>query len=491
MSPVYAGGMMVGVLRFKRPLQRLAALALLCAPAPAEALTLLQDPFDTESELTVSPRYRSPDHPCRGKPPERPLDLFDVVSFALCNNPQTRTSWATALGQAASLGRSKSAYLPSISGSASGSRSASFSESSKTSSKGTSAGFSMGMLLYDFGRRELSLELAENALKSANYSHDSTLQTVISTTLRAYYQYLSSRKAVGAAMQSETFAGESLEAASLRHEIGQVPLADKLQAEAAYEQSVLTRQQAENTYTINQATLATLMGLAPTYPLAVAETEAEGETDPLALDVEQMIAYAKQRRPDFASSLIQVQSAEKSLDLAERADLPSISVSAGESFSDIDIFNNSTTRSQSIGVSLSIPIFSGFSHTYSVRSAQLQLEAQRATLERTELELALDVWRSYQNFATAKQSLQTSRKFLKSATQLSDVALGRYKAGVGSILDVLNAQTQFSSASQRKIEAEYNLFTTRADLVRSIGALDLDTMEPGTEVPAGEMANDG
>ncbi len=144
----------------------------------------------------------------------------------------------------------------------------------------------------------------------------------------------------------------------------------------------------------------------------------------------------------------------------------------------VHLFNRNATRDQALGFSVSVPIFAGFSQTYSERAAEKALEAQRESVKGTELSVEEDVWNSWHNYQTAKRSWRTSREQLDNAGHLKDVALARYKEGLGTILDVLNAQAQYSSALQSTLQSRYSLLTSRVDLVRSVGVLDLDTMQP-------------
>ncbi len=52
--------------------------------------------------------------PCEEILAKNPLNLFDVVNLALCNNPQTREAWASARVQAAQVGVNKASYLPNL-----------------------------------------------------------------------------------------------------------------------------------------------------------------------------------------------------------------------------------------------------------------------------------------------------------------------------------------------------------------------------------------
>ena len=86
--------------------------------------------------------------------------------------------------------------------------------------------------------------------------------------------------------------------------------------------------------------------------------------------------------------------------------------------------------------------------------------------------MSSDVWTAYQNLKTANASIEASRILLLSAQQSSDMALGRYKEGVGNIIDTLNAQSALASAKQQKIQSTLNWNIARATLAQSIGVLD-------------------
>lgn len=457
---------------------------LACLVFPHASHALWKDPFRTEKKLTAYGRNLTPpdcsqtvDAALSKDRPE--ITVMEAVNLALCHNPDTHAAWASLRAQAASYGGAQSAWLPQASGSVGASKSASFGNNTKSSSKGTSAGVSLSYTLFDFGRREDSIEAAERSLEAAGLTYDSSLQGIIGTTLQAYYRLIASQNSVSATLESEKFAEESLQAAVSKHQLGLTAASDELQARASHAQAVLSRQQAENQLKLDRAALANLLGLGPDAALTAAELNDTELVERESFDVSHLMEIAKEQRADLASRQAQLEGSRASLAATRKATLPSVSVSAGESFSDVDVFNNDTSRSQSIGLSVSIPIFTGFSQTYSVRAAERQLEAQEYQLERAKLDVTQDVWRAYQNYETAQNTWETSFDLLASATSLRDVALGRYKAGIGTMIDVLNAQSQFASALQQQIVSRYNLLTSRADLIRATGVLRLDTARPG------------
>jgi outer membrane protein len=95
--------------------------------------------------------------------------------------------------------------------------------------------------------------------------------------------------------------------------------------------------------------------------------------------------------------------------------------------------------------------------------------------------VALDVWKAYQSLTTATQSLKTTVDLVASAEQAERVALGRYKAGVGTVLDLLTAQSALASARLQRIQAALDWFVYRATLAQAVGTLDYTLLEPAVE----------
>lgn len=467
------------------------ALLVLTGAAPAYAFepdwppTLFEDPFDVEADIAPYGKGLSPDV-CPDVPEaDKALSLIDVVNLALCHNPDTRLAWLSLRQSALSLGSSKTALLPTLSADANLGTVRTQTNGGSFITRSSGADIALSYTLFDFGKRSATIEAAEQSLIASGFGHNATLQGAIATALQTYYQLLTAQSSVAVAHETERFAKESLDAATTRHTLGLVPLSDVLQGRASYSQAQLTTEQAVNQLALARSNLANLLGLPPQRDVKVAEID-----DSLLLNehithqVEPLMERAKQLRPDLAAQAASLAASRATLHAARRADYPSLSLSAGQSFSDVDVFNRDTSRSGTIGLSVSIPIFTGFARPYTIRSAETSLEAAEITYEKTQLSIMQDVFRSYTNYETAQQTWITSWDLTASATELRDITLGRYKQGLGSMLDVLNAQSQYASALQQQTNSRYNLLTTRADLMRAAGLLTLDTVRPDAPLPS-------
>jgi len=190
--------------------------------------------------------------------------------------------------------------------------------------------------------------------------------------------------------------------------------------------------------------------------------------------VHRLIEEAKAMRPDLAAAEATVKAAEANVKAAEAGHWPSISVISNYGYSHTSL--PSDTQSWTIGMQVSLPLFTGFNTTYQIRSAEQLLEVKRADYDKLEQSVSLDVWRAYQLLNTAHESFKSSEELLTSADQSEKVAMGRYKAGAGNIIDLLNAQASHANARLQLIQAQYTWLTQKAQLAQALGRLDFSSL---------------
>ena len=403
----------------------------------------------------------------------KPLQLADVVQLALCNNPQTRSLWANARAQAATLGVSMSSYLPTLSVSGSGSHNLARTTGQTSTSNSRSLSLTASYLLYDFGARSANVENAKQLLIAANATRDATLQANFLTAVQSYYALLSARASVASSQIAEDAARESLDAAEARYKAGVATPADKLQAQTALSQATLNLITAQGTERSAQGTLANIMGFDASRPFTLAPVKISDPDPAVEQDIGKLIEQAREKRPDLAAADAQIKAAEAQLEASRAANMPSVSLSA--STSSQNTTGAPTTNSGSLSVSVSVPLFTGFRNTYQIRSAESVLEGRVAARDLLANQVALDVWKAYQTMLTDSQALRSANDLVASAEQSEQMTLGRYKAGVAnmSIVDVLNAQSALASARQQRVTALYNFKSSRLALAQAIGVLDL------------------
>ncbi len=438
------------------------------------------DPLSTEKyiEPGIFPETGDPGR-CDREKIRKPLVLADVVDLTLCNNPQTRSLWASARGQAANVGVGMSAYLPTLSAQASDTRNFSRAAGSTASSNTRSASLTASYLLFDFGGRAGALENAKQLLVAANATRDATLQANFLTAVQSYYALLSARASVDALKIAEASAKESLTAAEVRYRVGVATPVDRLQAQTALSQARLNLITAQGNERTAQGTLANTMGFEASQPFSLAPLPEPMPNPVIELDIGKLIEEARQRRPDLRAAEAQIKAAEAQLAATRATGLPTVSL--GASTGTQNISGSANTNNNSIGVTISVPLFTGTKNTYQNKAAELQIEGKVAARDQLANQIALDVWKAYQTMLTNSQALFTANDLVSSAELSERMTLGRYKAGVAnmSILDVLNVQTTLANARQQRVTALYSFQASRLALAQAIGQLDLTQIETG------------
>ena len=128
--------------------------------------------------------------------------------------------------------------------------------------------------------------------------------------------------------------------------------------------------------------------------------------------------------------------------------------------------------SYNIAVGLHIPLFAGFSRIYDQRQAAALADAAAARSDALSQQVVFEVFSSYYALQTADRRVRTSEDLLASAQLSNEVALDRYKAGVGSVLDLLTAQSALADARAQQVMARLAWNTSLAQLAHDAGILD-------------------
>lgn len=120
---------------------------------------------------------------------------------------------------------------------------------------------------------------------------------------------------------------------------------------------------------------------------------------------------------------------------------------------------------------LSVPIYSGGLRDAQLLQAKADAETAIAQADKLAQDIALQVWTSYYGMKTAEQKIKAARDLQASAEKSHEVALGRYKEGVGSILDLLTAQSILENARGQVIQARTEWYLSLVQFTRDVGIL--------------------
>jgi outer membrane protein len=402
------------------------------------------------------------------------LSLADVVDLSLRNNPTTRISWAQALSAADEYGASRGALFPSVTADLTASRSLALSSPARPAGERTQYGpsVSLSYLVYDFGGRAGRIDVARKTAVAASLTHNVVVQNTILATESAVFNLLGTKALRDAQQVVVQEATTNLAAAQERHEVGLATIADVLQAKTALSQAQLTLETLEGQLDISRGAVAVGMGLPATTSFDIPAVAASDSVDFISQSVDSLIAVAERARPDLAAARADIGAATANVRAANAANRPALllGTTTGRTQSTQTGFSGNT---YSLNLGLQLPIFTGFANEYHARSAGDELMAASARAEQMRQQVGLQVLTAYAGLQTATRRVRTAADLLASAQQSEQVALGRYREGVGSIIDLLIAQSALADARAQAIQTRWQWRQALAQLSHDVGTLGI------------------
>ena len=411
------------------------------------------------------------------------MSMADVVDLALRNNPATRLSWAQARASADAYGASRGAYFPSLSIDVGGSQAQPLAPSGVLSQRYQyGPTLSLSYLVLDFGGRGGNVTFARQTAVAADLTHNAAVQNTILTAEQALFDYQAARAQRDAERTAVEEATANLNAAEERHRVGLATIADVLQARTARSQAQLTLESLEGAVHVAQGSLAVSMGIpvnAAYEPPVLTDSLCPDSLRMITQSIDTMIAVATRNRPDLEAARAQAAAAAAEVRVARSGLYPTVSLNANSGYTSSSL-PGFRGRTYSVGLTFDLPAFTGLARQYSLRSASDLLEAANARTEQTRQQIALQVFTAYYNLQTATERVRTASDLLASATESESVARGRYREGVGSIVDLLIAQSALADARAQDAQARWQWHSSLARLAHDIGALGLrgETLAP-------------
>jgi outer membrane protein len=402
------------------------------------------------------------------------LTLVDVLDVALRNDPSTQIAWRDARSKADALGAAKSDWWPDLDVTAAGTRAKTSVQGGRfTSIQSTyGPGAALSYVLADFGERSGNVASARSTALSAVWSHGATVQASVLRTIEAYVAYLDAKAQLVAAKTTQDEATKNLDAAVQRRDAGLATIADVLQGKTQLSQAKLIAQTIEGSLGSLRGALATAMGLPANVSFEVGELPAEVPAVDFGEAVDELIAKALGQRPDLAAAREAWIASKADVTATRGSWLPKLSFvgAYNRNFYDPALYATSTDT-WSVGVLLRIPVFNGLRNKYEVAEAKENAGLAAAQAREVEQVVINQVWTSWYDVKTAAQRMETSKDLLESATESEQVALGRYKEGVGLLLDLLNAQSALATARAQEIAARADWLVAAVRLIYSTGGL--------------------
>lgn len=393
------------------------------------------------------------------------LNEVKTVDLALKNNRTAKQSmWAYEAAKS-TVSATAASKNPSVGYSYSATRARGATDASSVTERGTN-GFSLSVPVYT-PSVDAAIDGARYDREGAGASYEEALQTAKLTAISDYYTLIMYRNLVDVAQQSVRDYDGHVTNVQAQYNVGLVASSDVLAARtnlADAQTTLITRQ---NSADVAETDLNIVIG----YPVSTSIETADKEMHylPYNVTLEQAKAYALLHRATLVKSAMDVKSAEESVKQAKAGYLPTVSLTAGKNYASDDNYRGTSNNGWSVGAKASLDIWDGGStrNTIKVREAQLE-SAKEANLAAVDGVLH-EVQSAYLNLRAAEQTISSTKVAVEEGQESFRIASLRYRAGVGSNLDVLDAETSLTTARNNYVQALYNYNIYVATLEQAVG----------------------
>ena len=428
--------------------------------------------------------------------PEKVYDLPELIDIAERTNPETRIAWERARQAAAAVGLSQSAYFPYLVASAGAGYEHAFvpfptlkqgpgptdvsvtgGGTLATDAVGERAALGVKWLLFDFGERKAVTTMAKEGLMMANVGFNAVHQQIVFTVTRRFYELNTARQRVAVADSSMRAADTVAQAARARLDNGLATKPDVLQAEHQSAQAAFELEAARGALSDAQVAFVESLGILPTTKLQVADVSGKSFSENSADSLDDLLDRALSQRPDLVGKLASLRAKQAGVRKARAAYYPKVSLGANAGWAELDVsvkdswYFGGSDPVYGAGVAIELPIFDGFARRKKLRIAESELRAAEDELAHSRDSVIREVWKARTDFQTALRKQDSATKLVAAAESAFAASLEAYQHGLGTYVDVANAQRNVTASRSVMVDTRSAIYTSAAALALSVGDL--------------------
>jgi outer membrane protein len=402
------------------------------------------------------------------------LTLADAQKIAIQNEPRLASASLVARAAGQVVNEARSAYFPTISGNVTGvgaeegTAIAAGALTTSSLSSRIASGVVVSQLITDFGRTKNLTGVARLRAQAQDQSVITTRAQILLNVQQAFYATLAARSVATvaqAALDNRRLVLRqinALAASSLKSTL------DVRFAEVAVSEAELAVYQAQSEVSSAETRLSAALGYEQARTFDLVD---EPMPPPLSPDAGPLIAEALRERPDLASLNLTRSAAHRFAEAEKDLRYPTLSAMGAAGGVPAHDAGFRGDNYGAAGVNLNIPIFNG--GLFSARRAEADLRAEAVDKEAQEmtLQISKDVRIAWLNASTAFRRLDVAARLVAEASEALRLAQARYDIGLGSIVELTQAQYTQTSAQIGAATATYEYLSQRSALAYTTGEL--------------------
>ena len=420
-----------------------------------------------------APRAQAPPPPPAPQVAGRVLTLEECIAIALDAQPRIQATLADYAAARYRVNQAMAPLLPQLSGLVSATRSQG--TTIATNAAGATiqvaqsrqlgdtflAQVQLSQLLFDFGKNLAATEAARKLAEVAVEDVELQRQLISLTVKEAYTNTLFSQRLIRVQEQAQERAELNLRSAKGFFEVGTRPKSDVARAEVDVANAKLDLIRAKNALRTAIVALNIAMAINVDTPTQIVDNLVY---QPLTLDRQQLRSDSLRQRPEYRQAKLRAAAAEATERQTFRNFFPDISGSGAYGGTQSQL-----NESWSLGLTLSWSLFDGGGRIARYQEAKANLEGARARVKSAELDIVQNVEQAEIAVEEAQERILAAQTLVASAQENFRLAQGRFDAGVGTILELTDAQLALTQAQNTESQAlaDYRIALARLD--RAVG----------------------
>ncbi|MEG1799792.1 MAG: TolC family protein, partial [Synergistaceae bacterium] len=363
----------------------------------------------------------------------------------------------------AAVGEAESSGLPQVKAGTSYTRSEGSDTDGSSGRYGVSA--SLEQSVYDWGKRGLKVKGAEITAEAVSMDYLQTRDSVISAVRSAYYGLNRAVREYDVAKTRYDNYQKRLVWAKSYYEVGTKAKIEVTKAQADLASSKLLLVRADSSAAQYRAELASAMG---DPLLKISDVPDAIAYEAWSISADEAIKRAESNRPELAAKLKRVEYAKANLALAKKGLTPDITASAGYNFYGTAPFDDNEWNAK---LSFNIPIYDGGLTRSKTEGAAADLRTVSAEFASLSNSVKLEVRKAWEALREANEALAASQEAERQQKETLNLAEGRYKAGVGSSLEISDAIESYAAAQTNTVQSLYQCKNAKLALEKAMGGL--------------------
>lgn len=394
------------------------------------------------------------------------LSLEDCIAKGLQNNPMIQSSQLFVEENQTKVDEARSGYYPKVSLNSNATTYSNNNGDQRFENYNT--GISASYNLFNGFRTKAGYHAAGDHHEAAFLQHESVQQDLVLDITFAYYKTLQAERILKSAEEAVKNSQLHLDFAHARNMAGMATRSDILKSEVELSNAELEKIKAANALLAAKGNLNKLMGLPANHPTEIIDDLSElNETSVQSYD--SLFAEAMESRVEVKRFYSLLNAQQNNIQLARGEYYPSLDVNANYNFSGEKI--SGMRENWWLGMTLTIPVFNGFSTKARVKGEKTALKGIEKDLEALKDQIGTEVWNAFLAVKEFSERMTATSKGLESARENLSLSEGEYKEGTGSIIQLTDAQTTFVAAEQNHIQAVADYKVSLAELRRKTGNL--------------------